>query len=478
MSTNRKTLLTIVALFAATLPLLLAGNTSNPPGFYVDEASISYNSLLIARTGAGEHGERMPLFFRSSGDYKNPTAFYVLAALFRLLGPSVALARGAGGVAIDLAAALMAWLAWRMSGRRWIAAVTFLGFVATPQLFEPGRVVWEVSYYPLVFALFLLALWRAHQRVRWNASDAILLAVTLALLTYTYTIGRMLGPLFALALLFFASRRRIAGIAGTWLLYALLTVVPIVAFEHAHPGAMTARFRVVADTSVPPLRAAGAFVTHYFLNLDPIGSILVGDANARQHVAGGGGTILAATFVLAAFGIAAAIRRRDPWDRFLLCGLLLSIVPASFTLGTLHALRLILYPLFLIAFSIPALRGAPRTLLATALVLAIGQSAWFASAYIRDGPSRRTLFDAGVPKTLDAALARPQRPIYLYGWNFYPNVFWFAALRGVDPGAFVILERSSLPPANALAITNIEPCPRCPVLARDDAFFTYYTAPK
>jgi len=66
---------------------------ANPPGFYTDESSIAYNAHTLGTTGRDESGEPFPLFFRAFGEYKNPTYIYLLAALFRLTGPSVLVAR-------------------------------------------------------------------------------------------------------------------------------------------------------------------------------------------------------------------------------------------------------------------------------------------------------------------------------------------------------------------------------------------------
>src|ERR1044072_5784588 len=66
---------------------------SNPPGFYIDESSIAYNAHAVSRTGADEYGVAWPLYFRAFGDYKNPVYVYLLAAVFRVTGPSVEAAR-------------------------------------------------------------------------------------------------------------------------------------------------------------------------------------------------------------------------------------------------------------------------------------------------------------------------------------------------------------------------------------------------
>src|SRR6266851_3224945 len=87
------TLLGIVFL----LGLYLDGVSTNPPGFYIDECAIAYNAYCIAHTGAGEFGNRLPLFFPvyTSGwiQYANPTQIYLLAIPFSLFHPSILIAR-------------------------------------------------------------------------------------------------------------------------------------------------------------------------------------------------------------------------------------------------------------------------------------------------------------------------------------------------------------------------------------------------
>ena len=82
----------------------------HPPGFSIDESSICYNAWTISQTGHDEYGQSWPLFFRGFGEYKSPTIIYTLAALFRIAGPSIDVAR-------FLAAA---WESWpRSSSARW-----------------------------------------------------------------------------------------------------------------------------------------------------------------------------------------------------------------------------------------------------------------------------------------------------------------------------------------------------------------------
>src|SRR3954452_6646724 len=69
----------------------------NPPGFYVDESALAYNAYLLSRTGAGEFGPTFPLYFQFFSDsfaqYVSPTQVYFLGIVFRILPPSILLAR-------------------------------------------------------------------------------------------------------------------------------------------------------------------------------------------------------------------------------------------------------------------------------------------------------------------------------------------------------------------------------------------------
>src|SRR5258705_878263 len=180
----------------------------NSPGFFVDEASIAYNAHTISQNGVDEYGQTLPLYFRAFGEYKNPVYIYVLAAVFRLTGPSVFAARVLSAVLGLAAAILLALLAARITRRRWTGLLIFIVALLTPWLFEISRLVFEVSIFPALLSGFLLLLYEASRRKEWSWRFAAGLGVLLGLLTYTYSIGRLLAPLFALGLAFFITRRR------------------------------------------------------------------------------------------------------------------------------------------------------------------------------------------------------------------------------------------------------------------------------
>ncbi|MBV9924551.1 MAG: hypothetical protein JOZ96_05865 [Acidobacteria bacterium] len=470
------------ALYAADVP-------ANPPGFYIDESSIAYNALNVARTGRDEHGETWPLYFRAFGDYKNPTYVYLLAAVFRATGPSVAAARLLSAALGALAALLLGLLAWRLSGRVEAGTVVACSALLTPWLYECSRLVFEVAAYPLACVLFLLALRRASVRERWRASDVFALACTLSLLTYTYSVGRLLAPLLAVGLAFFVTRRNLGRVALTWAAYAV-TLVPLLVYSLRRPGALSGRFALITYVT-PESSYAGVargFVLHYLADVNPWRWLVTGEQNIRDHLPDSP-ALLAATALLSAFGLYLVLRghRREAWWRFQLYALAASVVPAALTVNDFPQLRLIAFPVFLHVLCAPAaarmLDGRrSRVALYLVVLLLVGQGAHFQWRFHAHPPERWYVFDARFPsKILAPALAASKgEPVYLYdppGRSGYIQALWNGALRGAGAARFVRLSKDERAPAGAVVVSTEEDCLNCRLLARSTNYILYSVEP-
>ena len=455
--------------------------------FFIDEASIAYNAFMIARTGADEYGARWPLYFRAFGEYKNPVYIYLLAGLYKVFGPSTLLARLLSALLGFAAAWLLGQLSARVTQQTVVGIIVAVTALLTPWLFEVSRLVFEVALFPLALVLFLLALERAQARARWSGFDILRLGLALALLTYSYSIGRLLAPLLALGLILFANRERLSSILRTWLCYAVL-LTPLFIFQWRHPGALGGRFKEL--TYLTPTSSwfeiALEFVRHYLSNLNPLSLLLTGDPNRLHHIPGMG-SLLIMPFLLAAGGVVLVIRNQfqDVWWRFALYGLLISAVPASLTKDDLHTLRLSPLPIFLLLFAAPALAWLwedGQSLLrrhATFLVLIVValQAALFQWQYYTISPRRDV--DYGYQRVLDAALATAQRPLYVVadnGGNFgYIHAYWQAVLQGKDTALIVRLSDVDLAPSNAVVISEIASyrCTNCKIIKRLGPYLAY-----
>ena len=111
-----------VAVLALLFCLYTWGISQNPRGFYLDESATAYNAYLVSRTGAGEFGPRFPVLFQqfavSNATYVNPLAIYLLAIVFRLVPPSIFVARMSAAFWMFAACLLLGVLAKRISGQR------------------------------------------------------------------------------------------------------------------------------------------------------------------------------------------------------------------------------------------------------------------------------------------------------------------------------------------------------------------------
>ncbi len=457
---------------------------SNPPGFYIDESSVAYNAHLVSETGRDEHGDEWPLFFRCFGDYKNPVYVYLLAGVFGVTGPSVAAARLTSAALGFLTALLLGVVAARVSARRGAGLFVTACALLTPWLFELSRVAVEVAAYPAAVALLLFFVRRASVKERWSWADAALVAAGLALVTYTYSIGRLLGPLLALGLLLFARRCGPASALKAWLLYAA-SLVPLLVFTYEHPGTLSARFRLVSYVTPESSYSEDArqFFAHLAANLNPWRMLVTGDPNPDQ-IANILGTpvVLAATFGLALAGAWLVVRRErgSAWWRFVLYGLAASFVPASLTRDEFHMLRLSAVPVFLLVLTIPAasclLEVGRRRGLAAVLVLTLAQGALFQWHYHASARSPRRLhvFDAGYPaKIFPAALGAGPRPVYIDDAPAIPGyvqAFWQATLRGVPREEFRLLAHGEQAPPGSVVVTTEDALKGCRALAAEPPY--------
>lgn len=463
---------------AALLVLYFAGQRHNPPGFDCDESSIAYNALMISRTGVDEHGVSFPLYFRSFGEYKNPAYIYLLSGVFKVIGPAAITPRRVSALLGIGAALVLGWLAWRVTKRGSVAVVTTVFAALTPLLFEVSRLALEVAMFPIVVALFLVAARRAYEQRTWNAWLVLALFVTLVLVTYTYTAGRLLGPVFAMLLVLFATRERIRTLAVVWVLYAM-ALVPMFIVNSRTGGVLLNRPSVELDAHVTDANA-WAYVKQYAANLDPIRFGVRGDPNWFHHVPGSGGSILLMTPLLAIIGIATAFR--DRWTWFLIVAALAAVVPVAMTINVHHALRLTGYVVLLNALAIPAFAlvlrqdaSRPlRGLVAVAMVAGALQAAFFFTVFHRDGAKRKFDFHAGAQAAVDDALDQTPRPILMTPGPGYVHAYWFGALRGADRTEFATIERDQKPPHGSIVLAGTFPPEGGIPIGRHGRFGAYF----
>jgi hypothetical protein len=476
------------------------GLSANPPGFYVDESAIAYNAYCIARTGANEFGTRFPLFFPvyTGGwtQYANPTQIYLLAIPFTVIKPSIHFARVYSAAWVFAACLLLGLLAKRISGKESIGLLVALIAIFTPWLFDVSRLVMETFFYPASLVLFLLALYAAQKKTDWSWLNIVAITGTLMLVTYTYTIGRLLGPLLAAGLVvFITSQTRLVSVIKTWGAYSI-ALVPLFVFKSHNPHALTQRFYLISyiKPDSPWREIAPKFIRRYFEDLSLISLLFDGDGNPRHHTTGSLGSFLIAGLVLVLIGLVVIIVRhwREPWWHFVIFGAAASIVPGALTADQFHSLRLVGYPIFLLTLTIPALsflleraaRNQTQQTLSTRArqmilcILLAGMTAqviYFQRVYRSEGPQRGWVFDSAYKEVYDAAVAQPTRPIYLSDINSpaYVHALWYATVEGRDRNEFIHLEEGRRAPLGAIVISSEQVCMNCQIIKHRGDYILY-----
>ena len=502
--------------------LYTAGISKNPPGFFIDESCTAYNAYLLAKTGAGELTHRFPFFFEVYRglyvQYYHPVEEYLLAVVFLIFPPSILIVRLYSAFLMFLGCLLLGLLAKRISGRNVIAVIIAGLALITPWLFEVGRLAWEAHLVPLLMILFLYALYSAHRKGKWGVLDVISIVFTLFLLTYCYASGRVLGPLMAAGLILFATnRRRIIAVAAMWVLYGV-ALLPALIFSQRHPGVLMKRFLETSyvRTTIPLRDNLAVFVRRFLEDQNLTGLLLTGDDHARHHVAGSGGAFFFSAFILAVLGfiIVIAWRGRDPWWRFVLYGLVASIIPGAITNWPFHYLRLLALPVFLLVLAIPALEWilastissrpissatksellppteqsagdassffVPRNVrllfLCVLLIFATIETYRFQTVYAREGPKREGEFDVNFKPAYDAAVSQPSRPIYLEDGRWGPcyiDALWYATIEKRPTTEFVCVAPGSKVPVGAVGITTSDICENCETIKKSYVYHVF-----
>ena len=366
----------------------------------------------------------------------------------------------------------------------------------TPWLFELGRIAFGAALYPLAVVLLLMAIYNAYRKAAWTVTDYILIGLGLAGCTYTYAVGRLLGPLLALLLLLFAtSFRRFKDVFFTWVAYGI-TLIPLAIFHFTHPGALAGRFNYtvgIIKAGAGYWENAKTVYEHYVINTSVYNLLYTGDPILRHHITDTP-AFLAPIFALAMVGLIVILirHRTDPWWRYIIVGLFVIPIPSSLTLEPFHMLRLAALPVFLLVLAIPGLmwmfeivgektasgtrrfsaRLAGGAVLVVLLLLTVVQAINFQVSFWNIGPYRSRWFDDAYPKMMAAAMANGQRPIYLLGQS-YIHAMWQSAVQDIDESNFVKLAPGQQAPGGALVLSGEDRCTECEMIMEDGGYLLY-----
>lgn len=177
-----------------------------PNGLTWDEAAIGYNAFGIAQVHRDEWLHRMPIVFRSFGDYKSPLLIYATSVLFLFFSPTAFLIRlpvalsGIGLVVVTFF--LTRELLRRFGGITEYKKLHFLSLTAmlfvtvSPWAIHFSRIGFESMLAAFLVAVGCLA-WLFGRR---NPYGWVVGSISFALSLYAYHSAKVVVPLFAIVL--------------------------------------------------------------------------------------------------------------------------------------------------------------------------------------------------------------------------------------------------------------------------------------
>mgnify|MGYP001560461391 CR=1 FL=1 len=187
-------LLIIALLVGAALRLWSLG--ANPPHLFSDEAALGYNAYSILNTGRDEHGDLLPIIFKSFGDWKPGLYVYLtvpFVSAFGLTEWSVRLPSALAGIT----AIYLVYLITRELFQEKMANVVSFVLAITPWHIHFSRGAWEAN---VALTILLGGIYFFLNFVSGSKNSLLISSVLFALTLWAYQ-GAKLSTLIVLLLL-------------------------------------------------------------------------------------------------------------------------------------------------------------------------------------------------------------------------------------------------------------------------------------
>lgn len=393
------TLATIVRLFLLE---------SVPVSLNWDEVSQGYTAYSVAQTGRDEWGEKLPVFFRSYGEWKSAVYIYLLVPLIKIFGASTFIIRLPSAIAGIISVYLIYLICKRLYSESIGLWAAFL-MAVTPWSLFLSRPAFEAN---VALTLILAGIYL------FLNNSFLLSGILFGLAPHTYNSAKIVVPIIVIYLIW--SSKLYKNLKSSLLLLITLAVFALPILLNLFSGRSLARFTQVGITtdqeslerfyalrkSIPiagPVDKiiinkvsffAYKFTDNYLAYLSPAFLAWHGGSHTQQSLPYHG-VLYVAEFILMIVGLLALLRSGSVSKGLPIMLILVGIIPAAMTRDPEHVLRSILaIPGFIIlaAYGMEYL-SSKRTksfhILSGLLVLEIVcyiffYFTWYAPAYARD----------------------------------------------------------------------------------------------
>ncbi|MFH2062170.1 MAG: glycosyltransferase family 39 protein [Candidatus Beckwithbacteria bacterium] len=341
---NKKTIiiwLGLIIILATFLRFYQLG--SNPPSLSWDETAIGWNAKSIFHTRRDEYGTRLPLVFKSFGDYKAPLYIYLTAPIVGLFGLNMITIRLLSVLAGISAVVVLYLLTEKLTKNQTVALTTVFLLAVTPWSVMLSRGAFEQNLALLFILLNIYFFKLALKKPLFFYPSALFFTLSL----YTYHSPKIFSPLFLIALVIiyrkklFIKKLRLSIIGSA--VFGLLLITPLIKSTFKEGAAMrfqsTSIFYEEDEKLSLNFKLVKKLTSNYLLHYSPK-FYFSGVTTGFRAQLNNQGILLWVTAPFLIIGLLQLIKlRRKSWAKLVLAWLLLG--PAAAVLGkeAPHAIR-------------------------------------------------------------------------------------------------------------------------------------------
>ncbi len=354
--------MTIILILAAVLRFSFLNSV--PISLNWDEVSMGYTAYSVMKTGADEWGSKLPLFFRSYGEWKSAVYIYLIIPFIKILGLNAWAVRLPSAIAGVLAVYLTYLIGRKLYSERVGMWSAFL-LAVSPWHLMLSRPGFEASVALTLVLAGIYFFLRSADNTQYAIPYTLYSAILFGLAPHTYNSAKLVVPLLVLWLIW--QSRLYKDLKKTALFLGILAVFALPILSGLMSGRSQARFSqvsVLTDTAAlesfylsrhtfPLGESAGKLVFNratYFLYklsdnwlsyLSP-SFLLTSGGDHNQHSMPYHGVLYVVEFVAAGLGLTLLHKSIYPLKYLPLVLIMIGIIPAAMTREPYHVLRTIL----------------------------------------------------------------------------------------------------------------------------------------
>lgn len=335
-------ILGLILLMAAFTRFYRLGDV--PHGFYWDEAAITYNAWGIAVWNRDEYAIKLPISFKSFGDYKAPLLIYILGSIFKITGLHPEYLRWLIAFFGTINVFLVWLIARRLKPKPW--------FYAHFAAFSLGIMPWAIHFsrfgseatlaLTLILLVTLFGLKSKENRLFLYPG-----AFCLASSIYAYHSVKLFLPVFGLLLILSFRKHFLPMLTRHHLLALSLFIVICLPFLHdSLVGSGFERGKsliIFSGGHLAPLMHTLTLFKENLLSYLTLDFWLFGrDIVGLRHGVPGYGVVYGSIFILFILGLGHQFIKPSPQGKFLLLWFISALAPAILSEGNPHAIRSLL----------------------------------------------------------------------------------------------------------------------------------------